>query len=105
MKKTIEIPVETAAALVMACTAIEYDHAVQADEFLFSVACIGFFPKFMLRRSNFPIAAVGYNKNLFRVQFFQVYVPPFNRFLLGQKRLIRRASTADRNKNVFTVIL
>ena len=73
-----------------------HDHAVQADEFLFSVACIGFFPKFMLRGSNFPIVAVGYNKNLFRVQFFQVYVPPFNRFLLGQKRLIRRASTAYR---------
>ena len=73
-----------------------HDHAVQADEFLFSVACIGFFPKFMLRGSNFPIAAVGYNKNLFRVQFFQVYVPPFNRFLFGQKRLIRRASTAYR---------
>ena len=37
--------------------------------------------------SNLPIAAVGYNKNLFRVQFFQVYVPPFNRFFVRSKTI------------------
>ena len=50
-----------------------------------------------------PVPAVFYDINRFGL-FFQGYVPPFNRFLLGQKRSIRRASTAYRKLRQYAAV-